>query len=97
MFACFGQQLLVEEAWYIGDTRSEEIRQCRLRTADICATAVAPSCHDCDFDGKEGGGDARTLHQAAVLCWCCNVSKKKQGLGGRKIEECGKRSDKMLG
>ena len=31
--------------------------------------------------GMEGGGDARTLHRAVVLLWCCNVAMKKQGLG----------------
>jgi hypothetical protein len=33
------------------------------------------------LDGKEGVGDAGSLHRAVVLLWCCNVAMKKKGLG----------------
>lgn len=51
----------------------------RIRFPDLLPVMVA-SCVS-RVDGKEGVGDARSLHQAVVLLWCCNVAMKKKGLG----------------
>ena len=44
------------------------------------------------LDGRKGRGDARSLHQAAILLWCCNEEAGSR----RKMGKCGKRSDKMV-
>jgi hypothetical protein len=38
------------------------------------------------LDGKEGSGDAGSLHRAVVLLSCRNIAIKKQGLGERERE-----------
>jgi hypothetical protein len=48
------------------------------------------------LDGKEGSGDAGSLHRAVVLLSCRNIAIKKQGLGERVLYiHGGEQSDKM--